>query len=49
MRVAYYPPDMEAQVGVLASSPKRAGFRVRFLDFQVKAADMRPLHQLTAD
>lgn len=47
MRVADYPPELGAQVGVFACSPERAGFRAHFHDFQLLPADLRPLHELT--
>lgn len=47
MRVADYPPELEAQVGVFACSPERAGFRAHFLGFELGAVDLRPLHELT--
>ncbi|WP_243398200.1 DUF1349 domain-containing protein [Deinococcus koreensis] len=47
LRVAPYPPTLDAQVGVMACSPGEAGFRVRFSDFVLGEADRRPLHELT--
>ncbi|MFC4453912.1 DUF1349 domain-containing protein [Deinococcus sonorensis] len=35
LRLAYYPPDLPAVVGVYACSPQREGFEVRFSDFTV--------------
>ena len=49
MRVADYPPELDAQVGVFACSPERAGFQVKFLDFQLSPPDWRSLHELTQD
>ncbi len=46
LRVAAYPPDLDAQVGVMACSPEREGLRVTFLDAQLHSVDCRPLHQL---
>lgn len=46
LRVAYFPPQRAARVGVMACSPQRAGFQVAFSNFQIGAADHRPLHEL---
>lgn len=46
LRVAPFPPALDAQVGVMACSPGDAGFRVTFSDFVLEDVDPRPLHDL---
>ncbi|SMB88779.1 hypothetical protein SAMN00790413_00176 [Deinococcus hopiensis KR-140] len=46
LRVAYFPPDLPAQVGVMACSPQREGFRVTFREFTLSGVDCRSLHEL---
>lgn len=46
LRVAYFPAGLPAQVGVMACSPEREGFRVTFRDLMVVDVDRRPLHEL---
>ncbi|GHF53839.1 hypothetical protein HNQ07_003524 [Deinococcus metalli] len=48
-RVAEFDPGADARVGIMACSPKRAGFRVAFREFRLGDADRRPLHDLVAD
>lgn len=47
LRVAYFPPALDAQVGLMACSPGEAGFRVSFAGFTLAEPDRRPLHELT--
>ncbi|MDV6373776.1 DUF1349 domain-containing protein [Deinococcus arenicola] len=47
LRVAPFPPELSARVGVVACSPLREGFRVTFEDFQLTDVDRRPLHELS--
>ena len=44
LRLAYYPLDLPAEVGVYACSPERAGFEVRFSAFQLGPPDAGPLY-----
>ncbi|HEX2864796.1 MAG TPA: DUF1349 domain-containing protein, partial [Deinococcales bacterium] len=39
LRLAYFPPDLPAGVGVYACSPTRGGFRVRFSSFHLGPPD----------
>jgi uncharacterized protein len=43
-RLCPFPPD-DAEVGVMACSPERAGFRATFRDFRVGPAIPRKLHE----
>ncbi|PCE28914.1 hypothetical protein BWP39_01585 [Paraburkholderia acidicola] len=43
-RLAYFPPTESIDVGVMCSSPERAGFEATFRDFQVGPAIDRSLH-----
>lgn len=44
MRVADFPADGEATLGIMACSPQRSGFRVLFNDFTVGPTIASPLH-----
>jgi uncharacterized protein len=44
-RLAYLPPDMPAQIGIIACSPERSGFTARFSDFTLGPAIPRTLHE----
>lgn len=44
LRVAYYPPEVPAVVGVFACSPERAGFQARFSAFEVGAPEEGALY-----
>ncbi|WP_407540360.1 DUF1349 domain-containing protein [Deinococcus radiomollis] len=44
LRLAYYPPEIPAVVGVFACSPERAGFQVQFSDFEVGAPEEGALY-----
>ncbi|WP_246580558.1 DUF1349 domain-containing protein [Deinococcus aestuarii] len=46
LRVALFPPELPARVGVMACSPQRADFHVTFRDFRLTAPDPRPLHEM---
>lgn len=48
-RVAEFDPALDARVGIMACSPKRAGFRVSFRNFRLIGPDRRPLHDLVTD
>lgn len=37
LRLAYFPTTDPVQIGMMACSPKRAGFKARFTDFQITA------------
>lgn len=45
-RVAAFDPGQDARVGIMACSPKRAGFRTTFRNFRLGDPDRRPLHDL---
>jgi uncharacterized protein len=44
VRLAYLPPTVSADVGVMCCSPERSGFEVVFRDFKVGPAIDRRLH-----
>ncbi|MBW8684179.1 DUF1349 domain-containing protein [Chitinophaga sp. B61] len=39
LRLAYFPPDVQVGIGVVAAAPGKASFHVVFEDFEVKAID----------
>jgi len=44
-RLAYFPPELDTvSVGVMACSPTRSGFRVRFHDFSLGDPESRDIH-----
>ena len=44
LRLAYYPPQLPAEVGIYACSPERAGFEVQFSSFQLGPPDAGALY-----
>jgi uncharacterized protein len=44
-RLAYLPPDIPAQIGIMACSPERAGFSATFSDYACGPAIPRTLHE----
>ena len=42
LRLAYFPPGLPAQLGVMAASPQGQGFTVSFRGLRIDAGEIRP-------